>query len=315
MELVCLQDEIFSGKRRGVDEVIADCIRRDKENELKRKFKPVCYERDRLYRRSFQSYMWALQPQYAITLNPNFSGDAPCYSIRREEWKYIDALLHSRLVSRRFRRLRHEMRLSWVAFPEYTKTGNLHYHILLWLPARHRYSDKGLSKRRLHYVIRSIIGGILKKVFRKASVKVQAIWSKRGVNYATKCVTRSSELDWSFWRKVLAPPDANRLNMAIASRGTANHDHAKHFVPRTRNHQQSRPSFPSTAVAPEPPREAERRPAIGVDYSATALPSAHHSPTGDSAWRVNLRGNPHVTFIAAIVTTVRGWFTMRVTDG
>lgn len=317
MEFVCLQDEMFSGKRRDVDEVIADCIRRDKENESKRKFKRTVFSQlDRQYRRSFQSYMWALRPHYAITLNPNFSDDAPCYSIRQKEWNYVDALLHSRLVSRRFHRLRYDKRISWVAFPEYTKTGNLHYHILMWLPARHRYSDKGLSKRSLHYVIRSIIAGILKKVFKKASVKVQAIWSKRGSNYATKCVTRSSEPDWSFWRMPLAPPEATRLNIAITRRrSAADHDPAHSLIPRTRHNKQSRSSIPATALTSESPREARRRPTISVDRSTTTVAAADDSPTGDSARSFYLGSSPHVTVIAAIANAVRGWFTMHVTDG
>jgi len=321
MLLVCLQDEVVSGKRRDVDDVVADCLRRDALSKKKRRFKTVLSQRDYQYRRAFQAFMWSMCPQYAITLNFNYANDVQGIVGQKyrnqsppKDWMVnCDAMLQSGLVSRRFHRLPRGMRLSWVAFPEFTTTGNLHYHILLWLPDHHRLSKMGLTKRRLQARVRAIITSILKKLFEKASVKVQAIWSKRGSNYATKCVTRRSEIEWAYWRKE-APRDAG-LNTSIQSFRKHKHDDTSSFSPRLRRPIKSITGIPAATGTAESEGQVGRRQTVRIDDSTAPVGAADHSAAGNSAWRFSLRNNPYRSVLADIVAMARGWFTMPITDG
>jgi hypothetical protein len=131
-------------------------------------------ERDRTFRRVMRQFIWALNPEYMITLNFNYSNNLKKQAKRkyrnerpRHDWmKDFDAALNSRLVHGKVSRLQSSLRVSWLPFAEFTTTDNLHYHMLLSLPARHRFSDAGLTRRKLHSTVRPIIREILEGFFR-----------------------------------------------------------------------------------------------------------------------------------------------------
>lgn len=102
---------------------------------------------DSEYQQVLNDFIWSLNPQYMITLNFNFPNvvkrqDRMKYrnARPRHDWmKNFDAVINSRLVQRRVNRLLPHLRVSWVPFAEFTTTENLHYHVLLSLPVRHRF--------------------------------------------------------------------------------------------------------------------------------------------------------------------------------
>lgn len=69
------------------------------------------------------------------------------------------------------------------------------------------------------------------------------------MEYVTKCVSRSSELEWSYWRKNPARHDASRLNSPSNHQTTqkGHHDAEHELTPRTRHRfRAKRSSFQTT---------------------------------------------------------------------
>jgi len=323
MKLVCLQDEMASGERRDVFDVFYECVKRGKAWNDKRKFRKVIPELDQQYQRELQDFIWARKPHYFVTLNFNFPND----SVRQGKQKYakqrprpdwlrnLDAVLNSRIVKRRASRLPEHMRLSIVAFPEFTTTANLHYHLLVWMPDQNRYSNNRLTKEQVDAEIRGIIEEIIQHFFPRASVDVQAIWSKDAVTYATKCVTRSSEIDWSYWRKLAPKHDAVRLNRSSQS-PTGNDDaDSNNSISGLRDSLEGSPCLAPATGTVASPTEVGRRQAVTADDSTAAVCAFEHPRKSNSTWRLNLRDNSYRSVLAAIVAKAREWFTMPVADG
>jgi hypothetical protein len=324
MVLVRLQDEIASGKNRDVHQLIWECTRRENDSRKQNpKFpKKVFSKFDQQYQEEVRKFIWSMSPDYFITLNFNFPNDARRQAKQkyrnqrpREGWmKKLDAVFNSRLVKRRINKLLNHMRVSWLAFAEYTTTENLHYHILLALPDNHRFSNQSLTKRQLHKQVRAIITEILEKFFEKASVDVKAIWSKGAIDYATKCVHRSSDFQLTFWHKQSPPPDASPLNMSTEP-AIHNNDYTDSLNTKLRHNIKSPSRIASATGAPEPPTEVGRRQIVAADDSIATVTTASHSRTSDPTRRFDFRSYPYGSLIKSILSKARDWFTMPVADG
>lgn len=275
---------------------------------------------DRQYRSVFRQFIWSMQPQYMITLNFNYPNDVSKQLGRkyrnqkpRAGWlKHVDAVLNRRLIQRRMSRLPADHRVSLLPFAEFTTTDNLHFHMLLALPSRHRYSDKGLTEAQIQFIVSAITGGTLAKFFKGASIKVKAIWSKGAVNYVTKCVHPSSEIDWTFWHKSPAPHEAKRLN-TFSNHHTLGRHHDKSaaaFVPRVRHTVESGSSIPSAIGVDQSKRVHRHQQTVRTDDPPAPKLAAVDPPTGNSARRFSVRGYSYRTVIAAVIAMARGWFTM-----
>ena len=323
MVLVRLQDEIASGINRDVHEVISECAQREYDRKKQRpKFpKKVFSVFDQQYQAEIQKFIWSTKPDYFITLNfnyPNGTGRQSKQKYRnqrpREGWmKKLDAALNTRLVKRRFRKLLGHMRVSWLAFAEYTTTENLHYHILLALPECHRFSSQSLSRRQIHNRVRAIIIEILEHFFEKASVDVQAIWSKGAVDYATKFVSRSSDFELTYWHKQ-PPPDASRLNTSTEPAITDN-DYTDSFNPKSRHYSKSPSGIPAASSPDEVSTEVGRRQIVSLDHSTPTLIAVDTPRKSTSTWCFNLRSYSFRSVIRTILDAARNWFTMPVADG
>lgn len=323
MRLVYLQDEMASGERRDVFDVFYECAKRGKASNDQRKFRKVIPELDQQYQRELQNFIWARKPHYFITLNFNFPNGfvrqgKQKYSKQRPrpDWlKNLVAVLESRIVKRRANRLPEHMRLSIVAFPEFTTTENLHYHLLLWMPDQNRYSKSRLTKEQVDAEIRGIIEEVLEHFFPRASVDVQAVWSKDAVTYATKCVNRSSEIDWNYWRKQSPKQDAVPLNtsrqLPIGNDDADSND----SISGLRHSVEGASCIPPATGIVESERAVGRRQAVPADHSASTLVALGNPRKSNPTWRFNLRGYSFRSVIAAVVATARDWLRMPVADG
>ena len=323
MVLVRLQDEFGSGERRELEAVINDCTQRQAASPRQRKFKRVVSQLDDQYRKELQEFLWSIKPHYAITLSLNYPNDATRLGKQKyrnqrprpDLFKNLDAVLNSRLVKRRANRLMEHMRISIVAFPEFTTTENIHYHLLMWMPDQNRYSNSRLTKEQVDAEIRRTIQEVLEHFFPRASVDVQTIWSKDAVTYATKCVNRSSEIDWNYWRKQSPKHDTVRLNTNSEDPAGTDNDDARNSHPGLGHSLECRSCLPPAIGTREPSAAMGRREAITHDDSTPTRIASQHPTEGDSAWRFDFRGYSYRTLIARTVALVRDWFRMPVTDG
>lgn len=331
MKFVCLQDE-RAGNRRDVFEVIHECTRLENERvERERKanelhpfrFSKVVVEANEQFKRAVQEAILVHEPHYFVTVNFNFPNDA----IRQKQQKYrnqrprpdslknLDAVLNNRIVKRRANRLPAEERISMLSFDEYTTTENLHCHLLLWIPDRTRFSKMGLSKQQIDSKIQSIIREVLEHFFPRASVDIQAIYDPEGaVTYATKCVSRSSEIDWTYWRKPLTTHDAVRLNTEEHPSGNT-HGDTDTSNSRPRHNLEGCTRVPTITGVAQSTAEVGRRQIVTDDNKTSTITSVDHSRTSHSTGRIHLGSNPHRTVIVRILAFVRQWFRMPIADG
>lgn len=337
MSLVCLQDERATGKKRDVFEVIAECTRRENADLKKKIQRQQLSEKDREYDRgrpvvptlddelqvAIQDLILRKKPHYFGTINFNYPNDIArqrkqkyrCQRPRPDSLKNLDAVLNSRIVKRRANRLPEHMKISLACFDEFTTTENLHWHFLLWIPPQNRFTNSGLTAEQIDFEIQRIIADVLEHFFPRASVDLQSIYSKGAVTYATKCVNRSSDIDWNYWRKRSPEHDAVRLNTG-AEFPAGDHDaNANNSIPRLRHSVEGSPCLaPATGIA-ESATEVGRRQAVAVDDSTSTVAVVEHSRNRNSTRRLNFRGYSYRTLIARIASMARGWFTMRVADG
>lgn len=293
------------------------------EGKRKRRRAKRLSEGEREYLQALQEFIWSLRPQYFITLNFNYSNDAAQQAKQkywdgrpRQDWmRNFDAMLISQFIKRRVSSVAENLRVSWVPFEEFTSSGNLHYHILLSLPERHRYADHTMTIRQLHHKVRRIITEILEEFFEKASVKVKAIWSKGGVDYATKRVRRSSDLEWKYWRQARKNLDANRINTGDQSSTNGATDDTNKFNSKLRHDIKSSSRIASATGAVQTPAKVGRRQIVAADDSTATVIAASHSRTSDPTRSFHFGSYSYGSVIKAILSKARGWFTMTVADG
>lgn len=336
MSLVCLQDERATGEKRDVFDVIAECTSRENANLKKKIQRQQLSERDYAYDRgrpivptpddefqaAVQDLIWSKKPHYFGTVNFNYPNDIARQKKqkyryqrpRQDSLKNLDAVLNSKIVKRRANRLPEHMKISLVSFDEFTTTENLHWHFLLWIPDQNRFTNSGLTAEQIDLEIRRIITEVLEHFFPRASVDVQSIYSKGAVTYSTKCVKRSSDIDWNYWRRQSPEHDAVRLNTG-AEFPAGDHDaNANNSIARLRHPVEgSSRVAPATGIA-ESATEVGRRQTIAIDDSTSTVAVVEHSRDSDSTWRINFRGYSYRTLIARIAVMAREWFRMPLTD-